>query len=478
VDCERASELMCEAVLGDLRGGESQQFHQHVAQCPVCRDEFREVQGALTLAAGSAGVSVPGDLTGRIAGPARSELAAIQGQRRRRRVAVAAAAAAALLSAVWLFNGRRTTVTPRPPCTCWRFVRGDAGNSRWAPLETPCAPQSALWTHRVQGVPGTYKPLAWKDLVIIGTRLTRRSYRGGGAIEAVEIRSGGRRWRREFRSGDFYKAKAFPDRCIEGGRLFVTDGSGCLVLDAMTGRDLGRFDPPAESLGWWFLTASESRLYGAARDGRTIFCLDARTGETIWSRSLRAAVFVPALCGGSLYAYSDTGALLAVDAATGRDRWRRPRAGPAAPASVHARGDRVLVLSKTDEILAFSAADGDLLWRRRVPEAFVSGLALGETAVYTAGGCVALDLADGDMLWEPSGEINGICSAPTVAGHQVLAPAGARAGRLRVLTPSGQLLAGVDGVARQACDGAIVSGGRIYLVGSGQLVAVPCRPTG
>jgi len=472
--CDRVRDILCDALIQGAPAPLPPEVRAHLAQCPACRREHESLQSA----AGALSAAVPPisrTQADRIARPARGALRSVR--RRRVGLGLAAAAAGLLVGAALLLSNGSTPAAPDPDLPDWRFVLGDAGNSRRITAVTACAPRDVLWTHPVVGVPGAYKPLAWRDLVIVGTGPTRRTVRGGGRILAVDARTGERRWRRDFAAGDFYKSKGFPDRCILAGRLYVTDGSGCLVLDAASGATVRRLDPPRGAGSWGYLAAAGGRLYGVSVDGNSVFSVDADSGRCAWTRRAKGA-FVPALAAEALYVQETSGLLTALDARTGRERWRAKAAASAERATVHARGGWVFVCSDADEVLAYRADTGACAWRRTVHGVFSSGLAVGDEAVYTVGGCVALALADGRLLWQPPGPINGDCSMPTVLGDRVLAMGGAEAGMLSVRDTSGRLAARIDGISGSACDGAIVSGGRIFVVGGGALVALPCGRAG
>ena len=478
MDCREIRRLAAAAALGALEGAELEQSQHHLAACPTCHAEFGRNRRALDLAAAGTSAPVPETLAPRVAAAGRAELAA-EGRRRGRRLWaawLAASAAALLLAAGWVWQAGR----PRPaaPCGCWRFVDGDPGNARRSESPAGLVPERVAWERSVAGAPGAYKPLAWKDLVIVGAEPERRTHRGGGRLLAFDSAGGAVRWTRDFPAGDFYKAKGFPDRCIVDGRLYLTDGESCLVLDAATGRELARFEPPESARGWSYLAAAGGSLYGAARDGRTVFCVEAAGGRPVWSRPVEPGVFVPALAGGKLYCATGAGALAALDAATGAELWRREAVLPPGKASVHARGALVLVLAGNDELAAFGSADGRPAWKRAMRGAFASGLAFGDEAVYLLGGSAALALADGAVLWQQAEPAGSVCAAPTAAGGGVLAPAGAAPGSLITLDRAGRSLGALSEAARRSCDGAIVAGGRIFTVADGKLLAVACRAGG
>jgi outer membrane protein assembly factor BamB len=478
-DCREFRGQAAAAALGTLSGEELERFQRHLAGCPSCHAEFERSRRTLELAAAGAAASVPANLAGRVAAAGREELFA-ESRRRRARlwIASAAGAAAALVLAAGLV-WRANRPAPVPGCGCWRFVDGDSGNSRQADASAALVPERVAWEQRLSGIPGSFKPLAWRDFVVVGADPAKRTHRGGGRLVSFGAADGKVRWERDFPAGDFYKAKGFPDRCILGGRLYLTDGQACLVLDAATGRDLGRLEAPELARGWSYLAASAGRLYGAARDGRTVFCVESATGRTVWARPVEGGVFLPALSDGRMHLASGTGELAALDADTGAVLWRREGAVPAGKASLHARGGLVLVLAENDELLAFDSVDGGLAWSRRETGAFASGLAFGSDAVFLRGGSLAVRLADGKTLWQQLDATGSLCAAPTAAGGGVLATAGEKAGSLSAIEgASGKSLGRLADAAVRSCDGAIVAGGRIFTVADGRLLAVTCRPKG
>lgn len=477
MDCSQASDLMSAVALGDLRGPELADFERHLSMCPSCRAEFTRARETLRLLTDGACAAVPEGVLDLVLAAGRAELARRPGRRLLRVAVSVAAAGIALLLGLWSWREPPDRIVPGADCLCWRFVGRDPGNSRLVDTSAVRVPERVLWGQKIESGAACCKPLAWKDLVIIGTRPTHLSRRGG-ALVAFDARDGRVRWRRSFASGDLYKAKGFPDRCIQDGRFYLTDGDRCLVFEAATGRELAAFEPPEEAIGWGYLTAFGSRLYGAARDGRTVFCLDATSGRPLWSRPAGGAVFVPALSDGRLYLHTDTGVVAALEASSGGRIWRRNSVTGGGRGSVHARDDRVLILTERGEVVALDGMTGRTAWKRAVHGAFYSGLALGRDSVHLLAGTLALEVTSGRILWRQHGRFHGICSAPTLAGGHILAAAGRELGSLSVFDRSGKLVRTIDNAALWACDGAIVSGGRVYTVGGGRLVALSCGTGG
>jgi len=475
VDCREVEELISAAALGEIEEAPAKEFQEHLGACPSCRSEFDAARGVLEqLEDAHASVRAQGRASDALP-PARSALAAARLWRRVLGGGGLVAAAALLCACAYLALGGSEKVEL---CGCWRYVAGGPGNCRHADSPLGGVPDRVLWEHPVLGTAGAYKPLAWKRLVILGARARRKTHRGGGRLLAFDAVTGEVRWQRDFPTGDFYKAKGFPDRCIAGGKLLVTDGSGCLVLDLYTGRDLGRFEAPEDAFGWSYLTVDDERAYGLSRDGRTAFCLRLETGEHLWSRQLDERAFVAALSGGRLHVATAGGDLLALGAGDGRPVWTARRQAPTGRSTVHACGQHLVVVSEGDEVATFQLADGARLWKRRLKGSSVSGAAIGKDAVYLLAGTVALSLSDGRTLWQHSDDANGLCSAPTLAGNRVVAAAGSELGNLSVFAPSGRFEGSMAGAARRACDGVIVAGGRVFAVGGGKLRALTCEKRG
>ena len=469
-DCARAAALADAELLGEAGAEDLAWLAGHLAACEGCRQARQALRQALS-AEGTA-ASAPALPPARVLDAGRRAL------RRRRRLRqlvqlLAPAAAAAALAALLLYlRADRDDA----PCRCWRYVDGDPGNSRQRPAAPELTPERVAWEHTLVGDAGVFKPLAWRDLIIVGAGPEHRTHRGGGRLVALDAGSGDVRWEHSFVGGDFRKDdKRFPDRCLAGGKVYITDGHDCIVLDAVSGRQLAVLAPPGEANGWGYLTADAGRLYGASRDGRTLFALEADGGRTLWTRRVAGGVHVPALREGRIYLASGDGSLLAVDARTGAEVWRRAGAVPAGRSWVHAAAGLVLAVSEGDEILAAAAGDGRTLWKRHLTGAAASGLALGSDAAYLLAGSAALNLADGRVLWQPPADAGGLCSAPIAAGDRVLSTSAGRAG-FSVRAASGRMLSALPGGSGAACDGTIVVGERIYAVKGGRVLAVTCRP--
>jgi outer membrane protein assembly factor BamB len=360
-------------------------------------------------------------------------------------------------------------------CKCWRFVGHDPGNSRHHPAA--CMPTEVLWRQKIEGLEGAFKPLAWQDMVVL-TAITPSRKREGCRLLAFHPATGERIWAREFDSGDFYKAKKFPDRCIERGRLYITNGQACLVINPANGNIEKTFQPPAGAAGWGYLTAYGPNLYGASADGRALFAVNATSGKMVWCRNIAGSVHLPALTPRALYFHTDQGRVAALNLKNGKALWQVNPGTMQCLSQVYAAGPFVAVLCEADSVAVFEAKSGRTAWVRKIPGAFASGIALGETAMYVKGGTEAVDIASGKVLWQPAGEVHGVCAAPTVLQNIILSAAGRQAGLLNIMDLSGKPVDHVANAALQACDGAIVLRDRVYAIGFGHLLALGCARKG
>jgi eukaryotic-like serine/threonine-protein kinase len=134
----------------------------------------------------------------------------------------------------------------------------------------------------------------------------------------------------------------------------------------------------------------------------TIIVLAADGGPpTLWRVNLEGPVTAgPALADGHVYAGSEVGAVFALDAATGEQRWRTAIGlTPRGPIEVGPR----MVFIRTDEavIVALHAVDGVEAWRHPVPGGVNAPLLAGEALVVAArsGVVAALDADTGEPRW-------------------------------------------------------------------------------
>lgn len=176
-----------------------------------------------------------------------------------------------------------------------------------------------------------------------------------------------------------------PSRRALLASLGVTALAGCLGGGADP-------EPPARIESEWPTPHADA--------GRSNYA-PAATGPTepvaeLWRVSAVADLSTPVVADGTLYVADVGGTVLALDARTGAERWRRTvGAGAGAPRFV----DGDLYVPTADAVVALDAADGAERWRRAVPGRG-DVLATGRGVVRVADGIVtALARSDGSERW-------------------------------------------------------------------------------
>jgi outer membrane protein assembly factor BamB len=162
-------------------------------------------------------------------------------------------------------------------------------------------------------------------------------------------------------------------------------------------RAMAALDPPRDRI---FVGSTAGTLYALRANGGRIWGYDAR--GAIESR--------PALDprADQVYVGTEQGVMHALVASSGEVRWREVTGGPIRQPPILLE-DAVYVVSDTDVVTAHARRDGEVLWtyRREAPEGYsISGHAglavVGDKLItgMTDGTVVALDAADGTVVWE------------------------------------------------------------------------------
>jgi outer membrane protein assembly factor BamB len=230
----------------------------------------------------------------------------------------------------------------------WPHWRGPQGNGASPELGLPhkwSATENVAWSVDLPS-PGAATPIVSGGTVYVTAAV-------GDAVQllALDRTNGAVRWKRAIgpAAGHAHRKHnmATPSPVTDGARVYTMTGSGVLkALDAKDGRELWSRDFPAEygpfGLNWGY--ASSPLL-------------------------LDGALYVPVLHGMKTDAPSY---LVAVDAATGKNRWKVERPTPAiqespdaytTPTFVRAGGKVEIVVTGGDVVTAHDPASGRELWR-------------------------------------------------------------------------------------------------------------------
>jgi outer membrane protein assembly factor BamB len=191
-----------------------------------------------------------------------------------------------------------------------------------------------------------------------------------------------------------------------------------IAMNARNGVELWRFEAGAiESTPLYH----EGTLYFGSWDHH-LYAVDARTGKLRWRfRADHEINSAPAFAGGMLFFGTDGGSVYAVNARSGRQRWRARSFAPfgrreyfyATPAIAYGR----VYVGNTDGILyAFGAGTGRLLWAQRAGTYVYTAPTIWRRTVYVGsydGYLTAFDAATGARRWR-HGAPAAIHGAPTV----------------------------------------------------------------
>jgi len=194
-------------------------------------------------------------------------------------------------------------------------------------------------------------------------------------------------WRR-MRSQRFRLPVAIPRRLVAAGdRVYATLGyqAPLTALDAATGKmvmtyaDTERTDEIVHQDGLLVLcirTTMDGPKPSAGKRGRpgqqqaapaVLAGIEADTGRRLWQTEPGTVIPLSLAVSDSKVVYHDQDAVVCLDAVTGRQQWRTPTGGAAnsiwntdTTLAVH---KSVVLCAGRRQLLAFSAADGKLLWK-------------------------------------------------------------------------------------------------------------------
>lgn len=249
-----------------------------------------------------------------------------------------------------------------------------------------------------------------------------------GLFWAVEAETGKVLWKKQMThcaaasptvaDGVVYQAFMHQLPC----QAHLPDARGFLVAwDARTGRRLWSF--PAGAIESTPLTVGHD-LYFGSWDHRlyALALRGTRRPRLRWTFTADDEIIAaPAYEGGTVYVATSAGSLYALDARTGRQRWRtesfarfgRREYFYATPTVAYGR---VYIGNADGTVYAFGARSGRLLWARQVGTYVYTAAAVWRRTVYVGtwdGYFVALDAATGDVRWRHDSQ-GGMTGGPTV----------------------------------------------------------------
>jgi len=330
-------------------------------------------------------------------------------------------------------------------------------------------PKGPVWTKGAPGIklPTVGSPASSGGRLVFGEGMHQTD---GSALHCLRVADGRPLWRFDV-PGELVHIEAAPT--IAAGRVLVGSGSGgviCVDLNQVTlnGKELSAADAekeldkqwkslsdayevekkkdpdfaippneaslpkPAPKLVWqvgkgaWHVDApvlvAGDRVYVSSAfldkeklGERALICLSAATGAEIWKAPLKfnswagatlagSRVIVP--CSSIRYDPKDVpsakGEVVALSAADGKVEWRKDTSG-AILATAAAVGETALLCDTEGQVRALDLKTGSPKWAAKCGAAFFAGAAVAGDAVYVAdidGVIFSLGLADGKARWK------------------------------------------------------------------------------
>lgn len=225
---------------------------------------------------------------------------------------------------------------------------------------------------------------------------------------------------------------------VHGGRAFTYDPSGVVHAYSLSGASLWRAEVAPEGedsrVTGGGIAASRATLFAATGFGEVV-ALDVASGGQRWRYDLgEPARSAPTVEGGLLYVVTKGNVLHVINRSDGTEAWTYPGipegAGVVASASPAVSRGIVVVPYSSGELIAFDARSGKPKWSdvvvrssRTLAVSTLTDIAAAPViaggivyATGVAGRTIAVDLASGERLWE----VNlGSAATPVVSGNSI-----------------------------------------------------------
>ena len=228
---------------------------------------------------------------------------------------------------------------------------------------------------------------------------------------------------------------------------------------------------------------ADGKLYTFGISG-ILSSFDAATGQLRWRKDFSAefqatsphfgTAMSPVVDGGLLIAHAgghDSGALIAFDAASGREKWRWNADGPAyaSPVIAEVGGTRQVITFSQQRFVGISAANGQLLWSMPYTTPYVQNIVTpvvtGDTVIFSGlnNGTSAIRPVKGASGWEieklwHTDEVSMYMSSPVLVDGRLFGLSHRRKGQFFGLDArSGKLLWATNG--REGDNAAMVAAG-------------------
>ncbi|MFW6027701.1 MAG: PQQ-binding-like beta-propeller repeat protein [bacterium] len=308
-------------------------------------------------------------------------------------------------------------------------------------------------------------------------------------------------WSVEVGEGSDGRARLTAVPVVADGRIFVLDTRATVrAFDERTGAPLWEVELTPEDERAWVgfgggVAYDEDRVFVATGFGN-VHALDAATGKEVWKRDIGVPIRIaPTALKGRVYVVTTANQINALNAADGLVLWSHQAisesAGVLSATSPAVHGDVVVAPFTSGELIAFRAQNGSQIWSDTLSRAArftaLSGLddiagrpVIDNDRVYAvshSGRMVSIDMRTGERVWTQN--IKSI-QTPWLAGEFIflitldaeLLCISARDGRIRWITKMKRYRDKDDKDDPIQWAGPVLAGNRVYVVSSrGQGVA-------
>jgi outer membrane protein assembly factor BamB/predicted MPP superfamily phosphohydrolase len=311
----------------------------------------------------------------------------------------------------------------------WTMFHGNAQHTG-AAKDTLKAGLQLGWTYRTPGTILTSSPAIANGVVYIGTR----DEDGGehNAIHAVDQETGRKLWQ----SKSDAQVQASP--AVADGLVYASSIRGTLyAMNATNGQIIWKKivgkDEVQRAWMYYSPTVANGVVYQAYSTGKggAMMALDAGTGKELWNVPLAGnwiAESSPVVQDGKIYVGADGGWLISLDASTGKELWRKKPAGGWMHSMPSISQGRVYMGYQGGLLVALDASTGNELWRYKSPDSsYIHGGTTGSSPAvadgvvfmgFPDGNVTAIDAATGSRKWSYRTK-GGIISSAAISGNTV-----------------------------------------------------------
>jgi outer membrane protein assembly factor BamB len=318
----------------------------------------------------------------------------------------------------------------------WPAYKGDAGITGLSPDDSIKPPFKLAWTYRLDGDSSN----DGGGGVIVAAGRVYVSVRNTRSILALDARTGRLLWETRDIAGGQRTVPTFAD-----GRLFILmrdQGVSqpkkvtILVLDAATGKEIWRQPLKAEGIDPHKagLPVMDGKVYcSEGGEEPAVIAFDAPTGKELWRTGLGKedglCPVCPVAAGGKVFVgtrmahtwkKSTEGAVVALDAASGKVLWRRKGVFPwtslTSDGKVVACG---MFQSEEDKFHLLDARTGETLWTAPRRFHYAPASITPELVLIKPYGSnvIAVDRQTGKERWQFQSKCSSGCCSPVVAGN-------------------------------------------------------------